>query len=186
MTTRLTAVVQPAAHREASTLLRAPTPGKFVPAVARGDRVFAGKPLGHLIVLGRSSLVIAGDAVGIVTEVSDGAVGYGDLLVALERGGYDSVGEATTTATSAPPAAADRVFRAPTSGRFYGRPAPDKPPFVAAGDPLAVGTTICLLEVMKTFHRVTYSGDPARVRNVLVRDGDDVNAGDSLLALDDA
>jgi acetyl-CoA carboxylase biotin carboxyl carrier protein len=76
------------------------------------------------------------------------------------------------------------VFRAPTSGRFYGRPAPDKPAFVGAGTQLAAGTTICLLEVMKTFHRVTYSGDPARVRAVLVADGDDVNAGDALLALE--
>jgi acetyl-CoA carboxylase biotin carboxyl carrier protein len=80
------------------------------------------------------------------------------------------------------------VFRAPTSGRFYGRSAPDKPPFVAPGAQLAHGATICLLEVMKTFHRVTYGGpglpDTARVRGVLVADGDDVNAGDPLLALE--
>jgi acetyl-CoA carboxylase biotin carboxyl carrier protein len=44
-----------------------------------------------------------------------------------------------------------------------------------------------LLEVMKTFHRVTYGGpglpDTARVVRVLIADGDDVNAGDPLLAL---
>jgi len=55
------------------------------------------------------------------------------------------------------------------------------------GAELTPGTTICLLEVMKTFHRVTYGGpglpDTARVRRVLVADGDDVNAGDPLLAL---
>jgi acetyl-CoA carboxylase biotin carboxyl carrier protein len=80
------------------------------------------------------------------------------------------------------------VFRAPTSGRFYGRSAPDKPPFVEPGTQLVHGATICLLEVMKTFHRVTYGGsglpDTARVSSVLVRDGDDVNAGDPLLALE--
>jgi acetyl-CoA carboxylase biotin carboxyl carrier protein len=79
------------------------------------------------------------------------------------------------------------VFRAPTSGRFYGRAAPDKPPFVSAGEELAPGATICLLEVMKTFHRVTYGGaglpERARVERVLVADGDDVSAGDPLLAL---
>jgi biotin carboxyl carrier protein len=41
---------------------------------------------------------------------------------------------------------------------------------------------------MKTFHRVTYGGHdvPARakVREVLVADGADVNQGDALLALD--
>jgi hypothetical protein len=37
---------------------------------------------------------------------------------------------------------------------------------------------------MKTFHRVTYTGEPVRVRTVLVADGDDVNAGDPLVAFD--
>ncbi len=76
------------------------------------------------------------------------------------------------------------MFRAPTSGRFYGRPSPDKPSFVDRGAELQTGTTICLLEVMKTFNRVTYSGAPARVRDVLVAEGADVNAGDALLALE--
>jgi acetyl-CoA carboxylase biotin carboxyl carrier protein len=80
------------------------------------------------------------------------------------------------------------VFRAPTSGRFYGRSTPDKPPFVQVGSELGTGTAVCLLEVMKTFHRVTYGGTDvptrARVREVLVADGADVNAGDPLLALD--
>jgi acetyl-CoA carboxylase biotin carboxyl carrier protein len=67
---------------------------------------------------------------------------------------------------------------------LYGSPSPGKPPFVARGDELSPGTTICLLEVMKTFHRVTYSGEPARVGAVLVAEGADVNAGDPLLALE--
>jgi acetyl-CoA carboxylase biotin carboxyl carrier protein len=87
-------------------------------------------------------------------------------------------------AGSAETAAAGRAFRAPTSGRFYGRSAPDQPPFIAAGDTLTPGATICLLEVMKTFHRVTYGGEPARVREVLIADGADVNAGDALLSLE--
>ena len=40
---------------------------------------------------------------------------------------------------------------------------------------------------MKTFNRVTYGGaglpERARVEKILVADGDDVNAGDPLLAL---
>jgi acetyl-CoA carboxylase biotin carboxyl carrier protein len=53
---------------------------------------------------------------------------------------------------------------------------------------LAAGVTVCLLEVMKTFHRVTYGGADvpprARVRELLVADGADVNQGDALLALE--
>ena len=100
---------------------------------------------------------------------------------------------ATTAAAAATTAAAAAVveglvFRAPTSGRFYSRPAPGKPAFVEPGAELGPGTAVCLLEVMKTFHRVTYGGPDvparARVRAVLVADGDDVNAGDPLLALE--
>jgi biotin carboxyl carrier protein len=86
--------------------------------------------------------------------------------------------------------AAGLVFRAPMSGRFYLRAAPDKPPFAALGDMLTRGQTVCLLEVMKTFNRLALSGDdlPERVRVVQVvpADGEDVTRGDVLLRLEPA
>jgi acetyl-CoA carboxylase biotin carboxyl carrier protein len=176
--------------------LRAPMPGVFVPRIAQGDLVTAGSAIGELIVLGRASLLIAPRSTGVaatgiavqLAAPAAHAVGYGDVLVALDP----SLSLGANASGDAPPAAQPTVdglvFRAPTSGRFYGRPAPDKPPFVAPGTQLAHGATICLIEVMKTFHRVTYGGsglpDTARVRQVLVADGDDVNAGDPLLALE--
>jgi acetyl-CoA carboxylase biotin carboxyl carrier protein len=36
-------------------------------------------------------------------------------------------------------------------GTFYRRPAPDKPPFKADGDAVAIGDVIGLVEVMKSF-----------------------------------
>ena len=49
------------------------------------------------------------------------------------------------------------------------------------------GQTVCLIEVMKTFHRVTYGGgdlpDQASVVEILVGDDADVTAGQPLLAL---
>ena len=185
--------------------LRAPAPGVFVPSIARGDLVTAGGPIGELVVLGRAIAVVAprraggggAAATGIAVRLAAAgscAVGYGDVLVALDPSlsyGADARGEAGVAAHAAHAAEAAQaglVFRAPTSGRFYGRSAPDKPPFVTAGAQLTQGATICLLEVMKTFHRVTYGGtglpDTARIRSVLVADGDDVNAGDPLLALE--
>ena len=175
--------------------LRAPSPGMFVPWIGQGDLVTPGAAIGELAVLGRiSALVVprtAGDAAaaGIALQLPPAthAVGYGDLLVALDpslQRAADPRGESSAAVQAT---ALGLVFRAPTSGRFYGRPAPDKPPFVAEGTQLATGTTICLLEVMKTFHRVTYGGpglpETAQVRRMLVADGDDVNAGDPLLAL---
>jgi acetyl-CoA carboxylase biotin carboxyl carrier protein len=179
-----------AAERDGVIELRAPTNGMFTPAVASGDLVAPGGVLGELSVLGRASAVRAprGAASGTAVRViASHAVSFGDALVAIDpslQHGHASSATAAVAAT----ATTGLVFRAPTSGRFYGRSSPDKPPFVAPGTQLAAGATICLLEVMKTFHRVTFGGpglpDTARVVRVLVADGDDVNAGDPLLALE--
>lgn len=170
--------------------LRAPGPGVFVPALGDGDVVAPGGVIGELVVLGRASAVIVprGATTGAAVRIAAAPhpVGFGERLVeidpAMQRGGSEAVAPTAATAVEG------LVFRAPTSGRFYGRSAPDKPAFVEAGTALAPGATVCLLEVMKTFHRVTYGGagmpESAKVRAVLVKDGDDVNAGDALLSLE--
>ncbi|HSK05803.1 MAG TPA: biotin/lipoyl-containing protein [Kofleriaceae bacterium] len=174
--------------------LTSPAPGLFRIAVHPGDLVRPGGVLGRLEVLGQLAEVVVPEGVhGAVAAVcGEGlarpAVDFGAVLVtvdprALAAESAAAAGRAATTAAAAE-GVAGRVFRAPTSGRFYGSPSPGKPPFVAQGDELLPGTTICLLEVMKTFHRVTYGGEPARVGAVLVTDGADVNAGDPLLALE--
>jgi biotin carboxyl carrier protein len=43
---------------------------------------------------------------------------------------------------------------APIPGIFYRRPAPDKPPFVEAGDTVEAGQTIGVIEIMKQFTEV--------------------------------
>ena len=111
------------------------------------------------------------------------AVSYGDTLLTITADvAFGSADGATSSSANA--ATHGLVFRAPTSGRYYGRPSPDKPAFVTPGTELQTGTTICLLEVMKTFNRVSYAGAPARVRALLVADGADVNAGEPLLSLE--
>jgi acetyl-CoA carboxylase biotin carboxyl carrier protein len=171
--------------------LRAPAPGYFRLLVAADHLIAPGDIIGELEVLGRITHVTAPRVRGLASIPTGPAlarrpVAYGDVLVRISAdvalGAIDS-----QTAQSAA-TAHGLVFRAPTSGRFYGRPSPDKPAFVTAGAELATGATVCLLEVMKTFHRVTYGGADvpprAKVRDVLVADGADVNQGDPLLALD--
>lgn len=61
----------------------------------------------------------------------------------------------------------------PLPGTFYHKPSPEEPPYKSAGDDVAVGDTVGLIEVMKTFIEVkaevagkfaTYSaGDAAPV-----------------------
>ena len=172
--------------------LVAPAPGRFRIAVRVGDVVRGGSLLGELEVLGQSlDLHAPKDAHGMIVAVRDPGlarppVDHGAMLVTLDPN--VTAGATMAAQTAAASAVTGLVFIAPTSGRFYGRAAPDKLPFVVAGDTLEQGTTICLLEVMKTFNRVTYGGsglpERAKVREVLVADGADVNAGDPLLALE--
>lgn len=192
------AMVAPPRGDRSTFQLRAPAPGQFVPWIAQGDRVAPGAAIGELIVLGRSSALIvplsgspAGDpaAAGIALGLPPAGhpVSYGDVLVELDPALQIAAGAAGPAAAAAT-AIGGLVFHAPTSGRFYVRPSPDKPAFVAEGSELTTGSTVCLLEVMKTFHRVTYGGPglpaTARVRRVLVADGADVAAGEPLLALE--
>jgi acetyl-CoA carboxylase biotin carboxyl carrier protein len=172
--------------------LRAPAPGWFHLRVQPDHLIGQGDVIGELDILGRTIRITAPAIAGLVKlppgpALARRAVSYGDALFRVATGvSIGAIDQATATADAS--AAQGLVFRAPTSGRFYGRPAPDKPPFVHAGIELSAGITVCLLEVMKTFHRVTYGGPDvpprARVRDVLVADGSDVNQGDALIALD--
>jgi len=186
-------------------LLQSPAPGWFHPTIAAMAWCQPGAEIGALEILGRRHRLVTPPGVaGFSGDVGSGepfasrlsahAVAYRDPIV-LVSSDPGLAGHAAprgprgvpTGSTIADAGATGLVFRAPTSGRFYGRSAPDKPPFVAEGAELTHGATICLLEVMKTFHRVTYGGADlpatARVIRVLVADGADVNAGDPLLAL---
>jgi acetyl-CoA carboxylase biotin carboxyl carrier protein len=173
--------------------LRAPAPGYFRTTVAPDHLVAPGDIIGELELLGRTVSVVARTARGLAKLPAGPAlarrpVSYGDVLVTLATDIAISGADPSAASSSAARATDGLVFRAPTSGRFYGRPTPDKPAFVEVGQELATGATVCLLEVMKTFHRVTFSGAdvPARakVREILVADGADVNQGDPLLALE--
>lgn len=174
--------------------VRAPSPGWFHLRVAADHLVAPGDVIGELEVLGRVVRIVAPRVHGLVKLAAKSPalarrpVSYGDVLfrVATDVAFAAADGAAGSSAAKAD---AGLVFRAPTSGRFYGRPSPDKPAFVEAGRELTTGATVCLLEVMKTFHRVTYGGHDvpprAKVREVLVADGADVNQGDPLLALEE-
>ena len=172
--------------------VRAPAPGWFHLLVAADHLVAPGDVIGELEVLGRIVRITAPRVHGLVKldkrpSLARRPVGYGELLFRIATdvaiAGAGATADPSTSRTTD-----GLVFRAPTSGRFYGRPSPDKPAFVEVGRELATGATVCLLEVMKTVHRVTFGGPDmpprAKVRELLVADGADVNQGDALLALE--
>lgn len=172
--------------------LLAPAVGLWRGAPLAGEVVVGGGSIGELEVLGvRHRLQAPADAHGAVIEVhSDRArlpIAWGDLLVVLDPSVRAVTALAADLPEAARPAAGALLVRAPSSGRVYLAPGPGRRPFVATGDRVSAGQVICLLEVMKTFNRVSYGGgglpEQAVVTAVLRRDEEDVHAGDPLFEI---
>jgi acetyl-CoA carboxylase biotin carboxyl carrier protein len=188
---RLVALVR---EHEGETRLCSPGVGQWRGAPAPGSMVVEAASLGELEVLGVLHELVAPTGVEGVVVADDGphlgerALGHGDTLVRVRPLAIRAGAKHEGAAVAKPADAGKLVFRAPLSGRFYARAAPDKPAFVSVGDEIATGHTVALLEVMKTFNRLAYGGaglpERARVRAVLVRDEDDVEAGAPILELE--
>lgn len=78
---------------------------------------------------------------------------------------------------------ATKTVPAPLPGTFYRRPSPDQPPFKTEGDAVAVGDTVGLIEVMKTFTEVKAEA-AGKLARFLVENEDAVMAGQPLYELD--
>jgi acetyl-CoA carboxylase biotin carboxyl carrier protein len=172
-------------------LLRSPEVGYFTRALPAGALLAPHAAAGLLHSLGRRfELVapagVAGRVVSAPPEPVLAPVGYGTVLYELAP--LESV-PADESPSSGPEAAGALVFRAPHSGRFWQRPAPNDAHFVRAGDTIEDGRTLGLIEVMKTFTHVVYRAGGelpprARVVRFLVPDGGDVEEGGGLLVLE--
>jgi acetyl-CoA carboxylase biotin carboxyl carrier protein len=171
--------------------LTSPRVGAWRPRILPGHVVVGGDVLGEIEVLGQAIRIVAPASARGAVVASTGAgraytaVTFGQLLYRLDPSA--GAAEATTATAAAQAGASGLVFTAPTSGRFYSKSGPGKAPFVAAGDVVGEGQTLFLLEVMKTFNRVTYGGpglpSRARIERILVADEADVAQGDPILAL---
>ena len=76
-----------------------------------------------------------------------------------------------------------KTVEAPIPGTFYRKPAPDQPNFKTEGDAVAVGDTLGLIEVMKTFTPVV-AEEAGRVVAFHVENEDAVMAGQPLYDID--
>jgi biotin carboxyl carrier protein len=70
-------------------------------------------------------------------------------------------------------------IRSPLPGTFYRRPSPDQPPYKEAGDSVAKGEVIGLVEVMKSFHEVKSDAE-GKIAAFLVENEGPVQAGQPL------
>src|SRR5262249_1913313 len=70
-------------------------------------------------------------------------------------------------------------IKSPIMGMFYAQPEPGAPPFVTLGAVVDEGTTVGLVEVMKTFNAVS-AGVSGKIVEVCARNGELVEFGQVL------
>jgi acetyl-CoA carboxylase biotin carboxyl carrier protein len=192
------------------TLLESPGVGYFTCALPLGRILVPGDAAGALQTLdvSRTLLVPPGVRGRVATEIPEpvhAPVAYGQLLYTLEPvdgesadvaaaddgridGRIDGVDGVDGVDGSA---ASGLVLRSSYAGRFWRRPGPGDAAFAEVGDLVEDGRPIGLIEVMKTFTRVTYRSDaelPARARiaRFLADDGDEVADGTPLVEVEPA
>ena len=176
------------------TLVLAPSVGHWVERPAMGALVRAGDRIGVLSILGKRRPLLVPD--GVFGEVVGGLatnpareldVSYGDVLLRIDPEAAGREAQALSSAASSSDSAL--AVRSPSSGRFWRRPSPDQPSFVSDGMEIENGHVIGLLEVMKTFTRLSYGGpglpERARILRVVPEDGADVDVDAVLLELEE-
>ncbi len=72
--------------------------------------------------------------------------------------------------------------RAPMSGIFYRRPAPDQPPFVEVGDRVKKKQVLALLETMKVFQKVKSPTD-GKVIEILAQNESPVKDNELMIVI---
>lgn len=112
--------------------------------------------------------------------------GSGLQTLKLSRGDFTiELGKTAAAAAAAAPAEPPKaeespVITAPLVGTFYAAPAPERPPFVSAGNQVKKGQTVCLLEAMKTMIEVPAPCDCV-IEEVLKASGELAAFGEALM-----
>ena len=181
-------------HEGKLVVLRCPGPGLWRGAPSVGRVLRPGDSIGAIEVLGVLHAMFAPTGVfGEVCEVGGDATRARRIVDRRTRLLVIDPTRTANTAAAAPTRvcqsqAAGLWFRSPSAGRFFARPGPGKPAFVAEGDEIEAGRTVGLLEIMKTFTRIHYGGEGlperARVKRVIPADEQDLAAGDPILELE--
>jgi len=91
----------------------------------------------------------------------------------------------TPASSSTPPPTSEPKWVeivSPMVGTFYRAPAPDEPPFVAVGDRIAIGQTVCIIEAMKLMNEVEAEVAGEAIE-ILVENGEPVEYNQPLMRI---
>jgi acetyl-CoA carboxylase biotin carboxyl carrier protein len=79
-------------------------------------------------------------------------------------------------------APAGNAITAPMVGTFYAASSPDAAPFVAVGDTVSEGQTICIIEAMKVMNEIK-AETSGTISAIVAKDGEPVQFGDALFQI---
>jgi oxaloacetate decarboxylase alpha subunit len=131
------------------------------------------------------------DIIAIVEEsdVDEVVIEQGDLKMTVRKAGAPAAPAPAAPQAVAPGAAPDdgangfHVVRSKWVATFYRAPSPQAPVFVEVGDEVEAGQTLCILEMMKMMNELTADVGGV-VRQILVENGDTVQYGQPLFAIE--
>ncbi|OFZ84001.1 MAG: acetyl-CoA carboxylase, biotin carboxyl carrier protein [Betaproteobacteria bacterium RBG_16_66_20] len=85
-------------------------------------------------------------------------------------------------AAEPPPGRQGHTVKSPMVGTFYRAPSPEAKPFVAAGDSVKEGQTVCVIEAMKLMNEIECDASGV-VKAILVENGQPVEYGQALFII---
>jgi acetyl-CoA carboxylase biotin carboxyl carrier protein len=132
------------------------------------------------------------------SEIDEVVIEEGDLKVTVRKAGVSAAAAAPQAPAAAAPAAAPAAGGVATAtdngyhlvqskwvATFYRSASPQTPAFVEVGDTVELGQTLCILEMMKMMNELTADVGGV-VREILAKDGDTVQYGQPLFAIEPA
>lgn len=181
---------------DGTTRVLAPLVGTWSDPPSPGALVGTGSRIGLIRHLNRRFALVlpegaAGRVLGPTPKDRVVAVEFGQELFRLSSTAVkDLAGAGENAVALGHPASAGlapgtRAVVSPTDGVYYRRPSPGAQPFVEVGTKVRTGDVLGLVEVMKTFNRITYGGpglpDEAEIVEIRGHDAAEVRAGDILV-----
>ena len=123
-------------------------------------------------------------------EITEGEervrIARGGALSVTPLGAAAAAESSTATPTPAaaepPPGQQGHTVKSPMVGTFYRAPSPDAKPFVAAGDSVKEGQTICVIEAMKLMNEIECDASGV-LKAILVENGQPVEYGQALFII---
>ena len=130
---------------------------------------------------GEERVRIARGGVVDVAPLGAAAPGLASIAPAVPAAAASSAAAPTSAAEPAPGQEGHTV-KSPMVGTFYRAPSPEAKPFVAAGDSVKEGQTICVIEAMKLMNEIECDASGV-VKAILVENGQPVEYGQALFII---